>query len=76
MNSKTVPLLRSINRHLYQILELINEIEEHDYVEIIMKAQKMKQTRHICENARRGSTFLVTFFLLELLDEIADEFAD
>jgi len=67
-------LLRSMNHYLLQALEVINLIEEDDYVELVKTARsKTKQIQQVCNNIERGSPFLTIFFVLELYGEIADE---
>ena len=75
MNKNSVMLLRSACHYLLQALEVLNMLEEDtEYREFVMKCRaKPKQLRHIGINAERGSLWLTLFFILETIDQIADE---
>jgi len=74
MNTEARNLVKNVNHHLLQSLEVLNKIDDDNYRELVMKCRTKKQSlKRICENAERGSPFLTIFFLLEMLSEIADE---
>lgn len=76
MNPKSISLLRTVNHYLLQALEVLNLVENDDYVVLVRKCRAKSQVKNIFDNATRGSLWLVIFFCLEMLDEIVDEVAD
>lgn len=74
MNHPSKMLLKSACHYLLMALEVLNMLDDEYYRELIMKCRtKPRQLRHIAINAERGSAWMTIFFLLELLDEIADD---
>lgn len=74
MNIESIRLIRSACHYLLQALEVLNLLDDDSYRELIMKCRtKRKHLMQISVNAERGSAWMTIFFLLELLDEIADE---
>lgn len=73
MKPKTIMLLKTVARYLLQALEILNLVDEEDYLILVRKCQSKSQIKAIFDNARRGSLWLVVFFTLEMLDDVIDE---
>ena len=74
MNIQSKILLRSVIRLLVQAMELLNKIEEKDYIEIVKKTRTQKQNiKGVLDNAGRGNSFMMIFFIRELIESVLNE---
>ena len=74
MNIKSKVLLKSASGLLVQYLEVMNKIEEKDFLEIVKKAAtRKKHLKNIHDNVDRGNPFMMVFFVRELIENILNE---
>ena len=74
MNIQSKILLRSVTRQLVIALELLNNMPEDDFRELVKTARTKKSNiRGILDNAVRGNIFMMMFFIRELIESIVNE---
>lgn len=74
MNVQSKILLRSVIRQLVIALELLNKMPEDDFRELVKKARTKKpQIKGVLDNAGRGNTFMMIFFIRELIESVLNE---
>jgi hypothetical protein len=74
MKLDTTLKLFSAIRSLMQVMEVLNAIDEHEWIAItkIAKAQK-KEIKNICFSTELGNRFMTVFRVREWLEVIANE---
>jgi hypothetical protein len=71
MNNQTKNLLRSVIRHLVTALEILNNIEEKDYADIVKTAKTAeKDVKGVRDNVERGNLFMTIFFVREVIEAV------
>ena len=74
MNVKSKILLRSVIRQLVIALELLNDMPEDDFRELVKTAKTKKSNiKGILDNAGRGNIFMMLFFIRELIESVLNE---
>lgn len=74
MKTQSKILLSSVIRLLVQAMEILNRIDEKDYQEIVLKAQKHeKNIKGVRDNSGRGNIFMVIFFVRELVESVLND---
>lgn len=74
MDIKSLLLLKSVVRKLIEAMEILNKIDEKDYREIVLKAQKdEKNIKGVRDSIERGNLFMVAFFLREVIEGVCNE---
>jgi hypothetical protein len=74
MDIKSLLLLKSVIRKMIEAMEILNKIDEKDYREIVLKAQKdEKNIKGVRDSIERGNMFMVAFFLREVIESVCNE---
>jgi hypothetical protein len=70
MNIQSTIALRSATQALVKVLDLMNELDEDDFREVVLFVREQeKSIKNVQVNIERGNLFMTLYFVRELLEQ-------